>query len=198
MCDTTRQHRKWIRIVSQGYTNDTTFTETLRLDHTSPSDLLEIRKRTVRTTSTYSESSGCGQDPGERSRYSDYATGWTIRDSNPGRGRFSETSRPALGPETPPIQWVLGLFPRETSSRGSKLTTHPHLVPTLKMCGAKPRLPYTPSLREGIKTFTFFFTGFRAASFYVWCSPFSLNHPANNRKLSKAITFLLYPLLNHR
>ena len=41
MYDTTRQHRKLIRIDSQGYTNDTTFIEILRRDHTSPAALLE-------------------------------------------------------------------------------------------------------------------------------------------------------------
>jgi len=41
MYDTTRQHRKWIRIDSQVYTNDTTFIDILRLDRTSPANLLE-------------------------------------------------------------------------------------------------------------------------------------------------------------
>jgi len=41
MYDTIRQHRKWIRIDSQGYTNDATFIEILRLDHTYHADLLE-------------------------------------------------------------------------------------------------------------------------------------------------------------
>jgi 8-oxo-dGTP pyrophosphatase MutT (NUDIX family) len=34
-------------------------------------------------------------------------TGWMVRESNPGGGRdFHQPSRPALGPNQPPIQWV--------------------------------------------------------------------------------------------
>jgi hypothetical protein len=33
-----------------------------------------------------------------KNRYSDLATGWRIRGSKPGRGIFSETSRPSLKP----------------------------------------------------------------------------------------------------
>jgi hypothetical protein len=66
--------------------------------------------------------------------------GWTI-----GRSRFdprqgqriflpAPASRLALGPTQPPIQWVPGvLYPGVKCGRGVMLTTHPHLVPRLRM-----------------------------------------------------------------
>ena len=40
------------------------------------------------------------------------ATHWTVRGSNPARGRdFSHPSKPVLGPTQPPIQLLPGLFP---------------------------------------------------------------------------------------
>jgi hypothetical protein len=47
---------------------------------------------------------------------------------------FNTMSRLALGPTQPPIQWVSGLLP-QVSGRGMKLTTHLHLLLSLKICG---------------------------------------------------------------
>jgi hypothetical protein len=46
----------------------------------------------------------------------------------------ASVTRPALGSTQPPVQWVPGvLSPRLKRSRGVTLTTHPHLVPKLRM-----------------------------------------------------------------
>jgi hypothetical protein len=54
---------------------------------------------------------------------------------------FITASRPILGPTPSPMQGVPGLLPRGYSSRTVKLTTHLHLVPKLRICGAIPTLP---------------------------------------------------------
>jgi hypothetical protein len=58
---------------------------------------------------------------------------------------FTTTSRPALGPTQPPIQWALSaLSPgvKLLSCRCMKLTTHlHHLALRSIMCGAIPPLP---------------------------------------------------------
>ena len=44
-------------------------------------------------------------EPGWRSRYSDYAMGWTVRGSNPGVGRdFPHMPIPTLGSTHPPVK----------------------------------------------------------------------------------------------
>jgi hypothetical protein len=63
-----------------------------------------------------------------------YTTGWTIGRSrfDPRQGQIfllAPASRPALGPTQPPIRWVPGV----KRGRGVTLTTHPHLVPRLRM-----------------------------------------------------------------
>jgi len=52
--------------------------------------------------------------------------GWTVRGSNPGGGRdYPHSSRSALGPTQPPLQWLPCLSPGVKSGRGVALTTHP-------------------------------------------------------------------------
>jgi hypothetical protein len=48
------------------------------------------------------------------------------------RRDFSHTSRPALGPTQPPVQWVPGLSPGVENGWGVVLTPHPVLVPRSK------------------------------------------------------------------
>jgi hypothetical protein len=52
---------------------------------------------------------------------------------------YSYTSRPALGPTQPPVQWVPGIS-RGYSGRDVVLTNHALLVPRLRMSRAIPLL----------------------------------------------------------
>jgi hypothetical protein len=46
---------------------------------------------------------------------------------------FYENSRPPLGPNHPPVQWVLqARLPRDKEGEGMKLNTHLHIVPRLR------------------------------------------------------------------
>lgn len=59
---------------------------------------------------------------------------------------ISETPRASLGPIQPPILWVPEDLP------GGKtawvLSSHLHLAPRLRMCGAEPLIPFMPSWRK--------------------------------------------------
>jgi hypothetical protein len=56
------------------------------------------------------------------------------RSSNPGKGsRFLTASRPVLGPNQPPVQWVPQTFSPREKRPGRELTTHIHPVPKQRM-----------------------------------------------------------------
>ena len=60
-----------------------------------------------------------------------FATGWTVRGSNPGGARFSAPVQ--TGPGAHPASYTMGIgsFPGE-SGRGVAWTTHHHLAPWLR------------------------------------------------------------------
>lgn len=57
------------------------------------------------------------------------------------RDLIFKTSRLALGPTHPPIQWVLGALSWESSSQGMNMTAHLCLLPRLRISVAIPQLP---------------------------------------------------------
>ena len=94
---------------------------------------------------------------GRRCQCSDWATGWTVRASNPGRSKrfFSspETSRMELGPTQPPTRWAPAFLP----GWSVELTTLLRPVPRLRMTGAIPLHPlYTYMTWTGTFSLSFF------------------------------------------
>jgi hypothetical protein len=70
------------------------------------------------------------------------------RGSNPGRGKiflFSTTSRPALRPTQPPIQWVPRPICAEVKRPGREADHSPPSNGEVKNGGATPPLPHTSS-----------------------------------------------------
>jgi hypothetical protein len=61
--------------------------------------------------------------------------------NNNNNNNNNTSSRPALGPTQPPIQWVPGALSLGVKRRGVKLTTHLHLTPRSRMRGTVHALP---------------------------------------------------------
>jgi hypothetical protein len=77
-------------------------------------------------------------------RYNDYAVGWTIEGSNPGRAkRYVQSPKKSpdrlWGPYSVLFNGYGGSF-REVKRSGVKLTIHLRLVPRLRMSGTIPLL----------------------------------------------------------
>jgi hypothetical protein len=118
--------------------------------------------------------------------YSTYLLGagvaqWLTTDWTPGfyprqRQRIfllTSASRPELGPTQPPVQWVLGvLSPWAKSGRGVMLTTHPHLVPRLRMSKGYTSSPPQAPPRRVAGQFYFFFLllccNFAVCCYFTW------------------------------
>jgi len=67
---------------------------------------------------------------------------------------FSKTSIMTLQPSQSPIQWLQGFFPGGKTAGGIQLTTHHHLVPSLRISGVIPVPPICLHDMEAV-TFTF-------------------------------------------
>jgi hypothetical protein len=85
---------------------------------------------------------------GNPSQYSGKATDWMteFRLTAEQDFFFATTTRPALWPTQPAVQWISGFSSRGKISRGVKLTTH-HLVSRLRKCGAIHLFLQTPAWR---------------------------------------------------
>jgi len=82
--------------------------------------------------------------PGQQSQYNDYATGWTIWGSDPGRGK-SATNFPKhsdqIWDQLASYSRVLGALSLGQCGRCLGLTSHLHPLPRLRMSGAIQPLP---------------------------------------------------------
>jgi hypothetical protein len=79
-----------------------------------------------------------------RVQYTDSNTHSRLQIVGTHRHLFIKTSTPALGP-TQSISKSLGPYPRGWAGRGLKVTSHPFLVNSLRICGALRSAPNTCS-----------------------------------------------------
>ena len=76
-----------------------------------------------------------------------------------------------MRPTQPPFQWVTGFFPG-VEAAGTEVPTHLHLLSSLRMSGAVPRLPHMSSCRD-LGKLCFLFNPKRLSSYYpceIWGS----------------------------
>jgi hypothetical protein len=94
-------------------------------------------------------------------QYSDWLrTGWPGFNPRqmPRTFFLASASRPALGPTQPPVQWAPEiLFSGVKRGRGVMLTTHPHLVPRLRMNKSYTSSPPRASMACGGTALLFFY-----------------------------------------
>jgi hypothetical protein len=89
-----------------------------------------------------------GKEHGERTRYSDWLQDGRLRgrSSSPGRVKnflFSTSSRPAVGPTQPPIQWVRGALSPGVKRPGREADHLTSFSAGVKNCGVLTPLPIT-------------------------------------------------------
>jgi hypothetical protein len=80
-------------------------------------------------------------------RYNDYATSWRFLGSNTGDGKCFFSFSKRLEPTQPSTEWVAGYLPGSKTSGGVNLTTHPRLMPRLRVSGA---VLHTPIFHHGV------------------------------------------------
>jgi len=124
------------------------------------------------------------------------ATGCTVRDSKPVAAEGFLISTPAqIRPSGHPASRIMGTgdFSGGWSSRDVALTTHPDLVPRLRMSGPIPPLPFCACMAWCEDTFTFtcmraYIHNIQAHTICSFCSRPSLSHLITSAFLSQ--TFL--------